>query len=368
MILRGPWAARPNAHTALSLLALSVCFVLLFLASFSLRGGLFPTGELDPSWQTVMAFANKNGLQFGTEIIFTAGPLGYLSLPYGLGTPLASHLVFSLMFSLYTALAGTILVRDLQGVMRLPFFFLLVTYATGSYQTLVFLVIVFAGFYLSTHRTLWAELALVAWLCVLALAKFTFGVGALAVIVAAVVLRAVGRDMIGAGRLALLSVAAFLSVWMLAGQALGNLPEYLTAGLEIMRGYNEAMSLPPPPRVLTYALLAFGLFGVAIILVLRTARRDLVATVLLLQIAAITFITWKQGFVRADGALEFFFFLPVAFGLLFHHRVSRTLSRWTRGLLLATYLACTACVFLAIDAISPGAPLTMAQTLPQRLG
>src|SRR5262245_19975382 len=191
MIARRPWAARRNTHAVLSLVALSMCFILLFLASFSRRGDLFPIGELDPSWQTVMAFASQHRLQFGIDIIFTAGPLGYLALPYGLGAPLASHLIFSLAFSLYTAVAGTILVRGLWWEARLPFFFILVTYGTGSYQTLAFVAIVFAGVYLCTQRGAWAELALVMWLCVLALVKFTFGVAALVMIVTAGARRAV---------------------------------------------------------------------------------------------------------------------------------------------------------------------------------
>jgi hypothetical protein len=36
------------------------------------------TQSLDPSWTAVLMYARENGLQFGRDIVFTYGPLGFL--------------------------------------------------------------------------------------------------------------------------------------------------------------------------------------------------------------------------------------------------------------------------------------------------
>src|SRR4051794_13965709 len=55
--------------------------VALFLALACFR---FPhlslTTGLDPSWNAVLVYAHEQGLQFGKEIAFTYGPLGFLSI------------------------------------------------------------------------------------------------------------------------------------------------------------------------------------------------------------------------------------------------------------------------------------------------
>src|SRR5579859_66878 len=41
----------------------------------------------DASWSAVLQWAHIHGLQFGTQIVFTYGPLGYLLAPYCLEPP-----------------------------------------------------------------------------------------------------------------------------------------------------------------------------------------------------------------------------------------------------------------------------------------
>ena len=37
-----------------------------------------PTSGLDPSWRMVIGYALGHGMQWGTDLVFTYGPLGYL--------------------------------------------------------------------------------------------------------------------------------------------------------------------------------------------------------------------------------------------------------------------------------------------------
>ncbi len=59
---------------------LATC-LLITLATLHLPRSVVTT-ELDPSWSWVLDFAHQKGLQFGTEIVFTHGPLGFLATQY----------------------------------------------------------------------------------------------------------------------------------------------------------------------------------------------------------------------------------------------------------------------------------------------
>ncbi|MES1168681.1 MAG: hypothetical protein ABUL61_05885, partial [Oleiharenicola lentus] len=51
-------------------------FVVLALISFSVP--LFPAAELDASWRMALGKFLVEGRQFGTDIVFTYGPLGFV--------------------------------------------------------------------------------------------------------------------------------------------------------------------------------------------------------------------------------------------------------------------------------------------------
>ena len=40
-----------------------------------------PGGGLDPSWHGALYMATERGMHFGTQLVFTFGPLGFLSVP-----------------------------------------------------------------------------------------------------------------------------------------------------------------------------------------------------------------------------------------------------------------------------------------------
>ena len=62
-----------------------------------------PTGALDPSWCLVLSDAWQHGRQFGTEIIFTWGPWGFLFQPYVVPGTVSFKLAFDLAAKLLLA-------------------------------------------------------------------------------------------------------------------------------------------------------------------------------------------------------------------------------------------------------------------------
>jgi hypothetical protein len=103
-------------------------------------------------------------------------------------------------------------------------------------------------------------------------------------------------------------VVAYLAIWVLCGQHLGNLPAYFQGSWAISQGYQWAMGFPTPLAplwkgiVVLLALIAYG----AAHLKLNPDRPRAVANALLL--AAFVYLNWKHGFVRADGHMIGFFY------------------------------------------------------------
>src|SRR5689334_24647044 len=77
--------------------------VLAMLAWPGRTSPLVPQAGLDPSWHAGLAMAAHHGLPFGTRMVFTFGPLGFLSSPTLYYTNQAL-LAFVFRFALGTAL------------------------------------------------------------------------------------------------------------------------------------------------------------------------------------------------------------------------------------------------------------------------
>ena len=100
-------APRPSSRARDAFLTLAAAGLLTLLAWPFERS--VETG-LDPSWMQALQLAFEHGLRFGTEIVYTYGPLGFLSVPtppVGIGSSLA--LVASA--AVYVTLAATALLE-----------------------------------------------------------------------------------------------------------------------------------------------------------------------------------------------------------------------------------------------------------------
>jgi hypothetical protein len=110
--------------------------------------------------------------------------------------------------------------------------------------------------------------------------------------------------------------AVFIFLWLMTGQHPGHIWPWIKGSMEISGGYTEAMSIVPKPGVLAVCIAAYLLFLVALVFT-AIMKRSVAATGFLLLAAIYVFLSWKHGFVRADGHVQsFYLFLPVAFGLL----------------------------------------------------
>lgn len=263
---------------------------------------------LDPSWRSVVAEATARGWQWGSDLAFTFGPANILvTHHYTLGYDfvLVATLIFSVVFGALLATSSqapldrwhssiflALVLIGLTAIVEDPLYF--------SLGFFVFLVSVRDGPHSIAQQALNAAAAAVVG--VTAMAKLSFGVVALPLFIIADAKIAFER------RVPLLTasfLAGALAAYVLCGQDLARLPEFLVMESEVIAGYPAAMTAPGSWRETTYFLVAAAAFlGLALGPDMRRGsnRRGrgsflVVAAGLLVFV----FMCVKAGFVRQDS-------------------------------------------------------------------
>ena len=270
---------------------------------------------LDPSWTAGLAIAIKDGLHFGDEVIFTYGPLGFLQGPFIWYADLAV-LSFLYLAALYVGFCIALiwaLRRSLPILPSVLIAFLIVTLLPLLEQSIVVAVLICLGV-LERERSQRTINVLVvggaSFASLEALVKLSFGpIIALMFLITVIGVRARWWQV-----LAFLGLmgAEILALWLLTGQSLSTVPEFLKNTWQVVSGYSEAMLRQQgiPAWKVTMATLAAGIVAVALVAANALARygdrRARLAGMALMGIAA--FAVFKEGVVRPDaGHLSFFF-------------------------------------------------------------
>lgn len=295
-------APPPPKPTPMDWLFRVLGFVAMTAVAFALPQ--FPALELDSSWRQALGRFLVEGRQFGTEIVFTYGPLGFaMGKTYWgdhWGLLVGWHVVQAIVFAALV-MWHAFRLTGYRRVFFLTFFYLFgLSYQDAAHQT----VMAFAGLELirrSEQPWRWSSAGLLALLAVLSLVKFTnLLLGFFLVLLAGGL--AVWRTRRAAG---LVAPAAFLGLfllgWKLCGQDLANLPAYFRSSWEISQGYLDAMGYACPARQLHLGLVTAGLVLGYLALNFATAADRGRSLVLTLGALALLYLNWKHGFIRADG-------------------------------------------------------------------
>lgn len=309
-------------------------FVLLAAGAFTLP--FAPAPHLDPSWRMALGYFFKHGTQFGQEVVFTYGPLGFIMGKTYSGLQLGSLIAGQLALALITAGAILWLGRRLPWLPRLPYLAYFLFIGVGYEDATHILVIAILGFELlrlvdQPRRWLIGLIGVV--LAGYAQIKFTdllFGLFALGLALGYNLWRGRRHE---AALLALSYLAAFLGIWLACGQSLLNLPDYLYYSWQISEGYQWAMAFPAPPAPLWKALVILAVIAGYGFHHFLTHPRRLRAAANTMLLAAFVFLQWKHGFTRPDGHMLGFFFcalLPLTAypALLDDPGRPRCLHRW----------------------------------------
>ncbi len=274
-----------------------------------------------------MIVAAHDGVRFGPDLVFTYGPLGFLGFPSVLyeDTLVLSTLAIAAVYlaALWLiaraawrtwpiAVAALALFVAAQVVVhRVPF--------PERYQgTVVALCALFAlvrGERRHGTAVPLAGLAVVA--APLLLVKLSAGVVAfVALALAAAVPWVDGRTPRGAAARSLAIaagayVAAVVALWLVAGQHLGDLPTWLRHAAEIAGGYPAAQAAEEPGRGGEYALAALSA-ALVLAVGIRGARDHPrgVRAVVVLMLAALLYLGFRQGFTAHVGGNALLYFAP----------------------------------------------------------
>jgi hypothetical protein len=273
-----------------------------------------PSVGLDVSWNAGLTMAVKEGLQAGSDIVFSYGPLGFLqgqSIWYGDLALLAFFYSATLYVALCVALVWTLRRTLPLGPAVLVAF--LVSVLPLLEQALVLPVLVCMGALAGerSERTVtWLAVGGASFGALEALVKLSTGpLVAVFFLIALIGLRARWWQILGF--LALFG-AEVVALWLIARQSLAGIPDFLESTLEVVSGYSEAMPrlVDVPAWQVDAATVAAALLAIGLVVLAARARypdeRARWAGTALIGVAA--FATYKQGVVRADaGHLSLFF-------------------------------------------------------------
>lgn len=273
-----------------------------------------PSVGLDASWNAGLAMAIKEGLQFGRDVVFPYGPLGFLE---GHDVWYGDLAVIAFLHSaaLYLAFCAGIvwaLRRTLPAVPSALAAFLIV--AVLPLQRPILVAVLACIALLEQERSQRTIIVFAAagasFSAVEALVKLSTGpTVAILFLIALVGARARWWQVLG---FTVLLAAELSLLWLLAGQSLSAVPAFLENTWQIVSGYSEAMlrQVDVPAWQVTMATLAAAVITVALVIASAQGRygdaRARWSGVALMAVAA--FAVFKQGVVRADaGHLTLYF-------------------------------------------------------------
>ncbi len=287
--------------------------LLIALLTWSL-GGLAPTSGPDPSWVAGLYLAFERGFHFGTELVFTYGPLGFLEVPVlqdsGLWmlafayqafihVAVAISLLWAARRALPLALAAplcyvTLVIGPLEAAVSLLAFVWCIAALSARPPSFALPLVVFAGGSLAAIELL---------------GKANFGIAVLSF--CAIAILGSGEWRRNLPWFAAIVALAFTMLWFGSGQGISNFPDFVSNSLQMISGYSRAMT-NDVGEVAWQRGYALAIGGLLIAATAFATRRDRLPQRIasLALVALFFFFNFKQGFVRqGPGSSSEFFVL-----------------------------------------------------------
>jgi hypothetical protein len=329
----------------------------------------------DTSWKVGLILAARDHLQWGTQVVWTYGPLGYLDSTIPIlfrqwVLAVAVTVALQVAFVAVAAVLLTIWRAPLWAWLVLAVLMVLPNSALGTPDLIgLLLAVCLSALALepSVARNVAAALAAAAGvvLATVALIKGTSLEIGTAVILLVILLAAVRRRPAIAAAAGLGFAGGLAGLWTLAGQDLQNLPAFVRSTLELSSGYSAAMALGGSRPLL----------GLGVALILATAVGALVAwrlragsvLRLILLLLPVVVLEFKEGLVRLDAVHKagFFSVIVLAAGILVAATASTRMTRGRRGFVATSLVAAALSASFLVGSGMP-VPLLGAGTTIQR--
>jgi len=282
-----------------------------------------PGAGLDPSWRIALNIAVLNKWQFGRDIVFTYGPLGFLREPvcfahfqwlFALVFTLFVHFLLTLTFALLMFKTSS---SRLCYIFVLPVLLVAMPLVPLDYRLLLTAVIIL---YLFTagkiDRGLNYPVVLFCSLILAAVSLIKFSAASVSMTVLLFLLFISLPDRQGTRiRTVLCGLAGYvifvLVLWSAAGQSLFNLPAYLFNSGQILSGYSGAMAKYGRSYQLYTGVACIFIELFSLLVSLRLKDHKLFDFIFLSS--GLFFIAFKHGFVRHAGGNAYTFFAVCSF-------------------------------------------------------
>jgi hypothetical protein len=286
--------------------ALAAAAVVVFSWPFA---SLAPGAGIDPSWQAALNMGAYHGLDWGRDLVWTSGPLGYLKTPLLFyGRTFEAAMVYSLAIRVATAAVLIVAIRrTLPAAVAVVVAWLTMSFLTEDPALVLAVVVALlllerapAG-----RNGLLLVAGLGAWAAFETLGKLS--IGAVILVVLAVGVGAPREDR--ARRLAAFAggaMAGLVVLWLARGQSLGALPDYIRYSFSVVFGYSGAMGAEDQAAGWHY----WAALGIALVALLGAAwrRADRLRAAAVAIVAIFLFGEFKEAFVRHDDAHVLYFF------------------------------------------------------------
>ena len=277
------------------------------------------------SEKAVLSYAHDHDLQFGRDIVFSYGPLGFLTsrhfFPHAAGLRMMADVLLGFTVAAGVCLVAWRLTWFWRGLLIGVFVFLTANIDPRA-DLLLYLGLLCWGLLcvMETGRRLALCLAVfsaVAAFGVLVKANFLF-VGGLSAVAITAELILYGQSRAAFGLVAGL-VGWFLLGWVAAGQELAQMGAFFRNSLAVVQGYDQAVGFDGLAILTRRGVIVMVLAGAAAIIrvlganagcleAVKKDRRPARQVVLLIWLGGLIFLIWKHGFVRADLYHMGFFF------------------------------------------------------------
>ncbi len=290
--------------------------LLLFIAliSFPYRFSPIDTG-LDPSWIFAINYFFDNNFIFGRDVIWTYGPLGFLSYPLNVGVNLdiATGFQVCLWFGFLFTI-GYVALTNRCSSMRLLLFAVLCTGGQSAYYlgyvgfdyVIVFYILFLLSLSLFMQRWLgWYITALFLTLLLLFI-KFSAAIlSILSLLFFLFTLAFTDKRKSLKALIATVTLPVFFGVFfMMYHPSFSVMWGYIKGAYELVSGYSVAMSKPGKGIELTLAFIVAMLYGLCMFTLYQKKEQSFYLSGVF--IAPLCF-SFKHGFVRQDTHVLIFF-------------------------------------------------------------
>ena len=262
-----------------------------------------PSTALDASWKMVISYAAAHQLQFGQDLAFTYGPMGYLLSYAYVGQLFVVNWLWQIIGNLVIAAGfwrfGSLLSLKRQVLYYAYLFF----FASMSPDAMLMNFIAILSFMLVRYefqRTAWLVLVGVTY-AIFSLMKFTNLFLCFFIIIIIFNYYFFSAKKREAAILGGAFLGAILLCWVCHGQAVSALPSFFLSGIDVSLGYAGAMAEYEAPLIFWLGLSGLAAAVAYAFLYFSSEEDYFKAGTVVSILAAVIFINWKHGFTRADG-------------------------------------------------------------------